>query len=141
MSIRTEQEKRLRATIDWARKLRADLGPLQRSHGDRIHFRPASTGISMVGLLPDRPQRGKSGLTNLSAVFDAGPRGGNCLHQSAGRSGKVQGGPTSRGSVGQTREFPSPPPTCVVVSQAGALLHSASANCGAMRLCSDRISL
>lgn len=68
MSIRAEQEKRLRGTIDWARKLRATLGLLQRSHGDRVHFRPASTGISMVGLLPDRPQRGKSGLTNLQSV-------------------------------------------------------------------------
>lgn len=68
MSIRAEQEKRLRGTIDWARKLRAGLGTLQRAQGDRVHFRPASTGISMVGLLPDRPQRGRSGLTNLQSV-------------------------------------------------------------------------
>ncbi len=47
------------------------------AHGDRVHFRPSSSGIAMVGLLPDRPQRGKSGITNLSslaanfeAVFD-----------------------------------------------------------------------
>lgn len=65
MSTHAGQEKRLRVTIDWARKVRESLGQLQRVHGDRVHFRPASTGISMVGLLHDRPQRGKSGLTNL----------------------------------------------------------------------------
>jgi hypothetical protein len=68
MSIHVNQEQRLRATIDWARRLHASLGTLQRTHGDRVLFRPASTGISMVGLLPARPQRGKSGITNLKDV-------------------------------------------------------------------------
>jgi len=68
VSVHDDQEKRLRATIEWARKLRATLGPLQGDHGDRVHFRPASTGVAMVGLLADRPQRGKSGITNLDHV-------------------------------------------------------------------------
>ena len=68
MSIRADQDERLRSTIDWARKVRASLGPLQRIHGDRVHFRPASTGVTMVGLLPDRPQRGVSTITSLESV-------------------------------------------------------------------------
>jgi hypothetical protein len=68
MSTHADQEKRLKATIDWAHKVRECLSPLQCTHGDRVHFRPASTGVSLVGLLPDRPQRGKSGLTNLDNV-------------------------------------------------------------------------
>jgi hypothetical protein len=60
-----EQRRRLEATIAWARRIRAELQPLLDAHGDRVHFRPASTGVAMVGLLPDRPQRGKSGITNL----------------------------------------------------------------------------
>lgn len=59
---------RLTRTIEWAKKLRASLQPILDAHGDRVHFRPASTGVAMVGLLPDRPQRGKSGLTNLERV-------------------------------------------------------------------------
>jgi hypothetical protein len=68
VTIHDDQAARLRATIEWARKLRATLGPLQRDHGDRVHFRPASTSVAMVGLLADRPQRGKSGITNLDRV-------------------------------------------------------------------------
>jgi hypothetical protein len=45
--------------------MRETLGPLMLANGDRVHFRPSSTGVGMIGLLPDRPQRGKSGLRNL----------------------------------------------------------------------------
>ena len=33
-----------------------------------VHFRPSSTGVAMVGLLPERPQRGKSAILNLERV-------------------------------------------------------------------------
>ncbi len=68
MDLRDLQRQRLKATIEWARKVRTTLEPLLDAHGDRVHFRPSSTGVAMVGLLPDRPQRGKSGLTNLARV-------------------------------------------------------------------------
>jgi hypothetical protein len=68
VDVRDLRRQRLRATIDWARKIRMTLQPLLDAHGDRVHFRPSSTGVAMVGLLPDRPQRGKSGLTNCARV-------------------------------------------------------------------------
>lgn len=70
MEVREQQRERLRKTIAWATRIRAELQPLVDAHGDRVHFRPSSTGIAMVGLLPDRPQRGKSGLTILKALTD-----------------------------------------------------------------------
>jgi hypothetical protein len=63
-----EQRKRLRATIEWAGKLRAVLQATLDACGERVHFRPASTGIAMVGLLAELPQRGKGRLTNLDRV-------------------------------------------------------------------------
>jgi hypothetical protein len=55
----------LAKVTDQATRIRADLEPLLDAHGDRVHFRPSSTGIAMVGLLPSRPQRGRSGIRNL----------------------------------------------------------------------------
>lgn len=66
--MRDLQRRRLQATIEWARKIHTTLQHLLDAHGDRVHFRPSSTGVAMVGLLPDRPQRGKSGITNLARV-------------------------------------------------------------------------
>src|SRR5450432_2464866 len=74
VAVIEHQRERLRRTIEWARRIRAELQPLLDAHGERVHFRPSSTGVAMVGLLPDRPQRGRSGLTNLRSVsegFDA----------------------------------------------------------------------
>lgn len=68
------QRAHLVAVTAWARKIRADLQPLLDAHGDRVHFRPSSTGVALVGLLPSRPQRGRSGVRNLqhlSANFEA----------------------------------------------------------------------
>jgi len=68
VTVHAEQERYPRATIQWARQVRSVLGAVQTAHGDRVHFRPASTGVAMVGLLADRPQRGKGGITNLSRI-------------------------------------------------------------------------
>ncbi len=68
VDIKDEQRRRLQATITWARRIRAELQPVLDAHGDRVHFRPSSTGVAMVGLLPDRPQRGKGGLRDLARV-------------------------------------------------------------------------
>jgi len=65
MDLREAQAKRLRKIIDSAGLLHTALGSVQQSNGNRVHFRPCSTGVAMVGLLPDRPQRGKSRFTNL----------------------------------------------------------------------------
>jgi hypothetical protein len=73
-SHRQAQRERLRATIAWAHKLRSALAPLVASRGKEVHFRPSSTGVAMVGLLPERPQRGQSGVVNLERLvndFDA----------------------------------------------------------------------
>ncbi|MBK7156403.1 MAG: hypothetical protein IPH72_32305 [Sandaracinaceae bacterium] len=58
----------LDAVTAWALDARAHLGAIQAAHGDRVHFRPSSRGVAMVGLLPERPQRGKSKYTNLARV-------------------------------------------------------------------------
>ena len=68
MSIREDQRSRLRRTIEWARKIEEELAEARRSRLGEVHFRPSSTGISMVGLRPDRPQRGKSQITNLQRL-------------------------------------------------------------------------
>lgn len=70
METRDRQRQRLQATIKWAREIRSILNSLLHAHGDRVHFRPGSSGIAMVGLLPDRPQRGKSGITNLRRLAE-----------------------------------------------------------------------
>lgn len=77
-----DQRRRLEATISWATKLRTHLQPILDAHGDRVHFRPSSTGVAMVGLLPKWPQRGKSALGSLTrvaadfeALFDAHCKG------------------------------------------------------------------
>ena len=69
VDVKNEQRRRLEATTTWARKIRASLQALLDTHGERVHFRPSSTGIAMVGLLSDRPQRGKSGITNLDRLI------------------------------------------------------------------------
>lgn len=65
VTIRDEQRDRLRRTIDWAREIERHLAHVRERRLGEVHFRPASTGISMIGLRPDRPQRGKSGITDL----------------------------------------------------------------------------
>ena len=44
-----------------AGEIGAKLSGLLASQDGRVHFRPTDSGITMVGLLPGRPQRGKGG--------------------------------------------------------------------------------
>ena len=74
MTIRDEQRDCLRRTIEWAREIERHLARVRDLRLGDVHFRPASTGISMIGLRPDRPQRGKSGIKNpqrLAGEFDS----------------------------------------------------------------------
>lgn len=63
METKGDPVDRLKRTIASAKTIRESLQGVLDAHGDRVHFRPASSGISMVGLLHDYPQLGKSGLT------------------------------------------------------------------------------
>ena len=45
--------------IQQASEIHEKLEPFTRD--GRAHFRPTSSGVTLVGLLPDRPQRGKGG--------------------------------------------------------------------------------
>lgn len=74
VDLKAAQRVKLEATIGWARKLRATLQPVLDLHGERVHFRPSSAGVAMIGLLADRPQRGRSGIRDLDGLvanFDA----------------------------------------------------------------------
>jgi hypothetical protein len=67
MDVGAKQKVQLGKTIEQAKELRASLQPLLDANGHRVHFRPSSTAVAMVGLLAKWPQRGKSGITNLDA--------------------------------------------------------------------------
>jgi len=68
MTLHDTQRDRLLRTIEWAREIERHLAAMRARHVGKVHFRPASTGIAMIGLLPDRPQRGKSSITTLAQL-------------------------------------------------------------------------
>lgn len=68
MGVREAQRDRLRRTIEWARLIEEHLAPMRERHLGEVHFRPASSGVSMIGLRPDRPQRGRSGIVDLARL-------------------------------------------------------------------------
>ncbi len=70
MTDRDKQREQLTATIKSAKKIRASLQHLLDAHGDRVHFRPAAGGVTMVGLLHDRPQRGEGFANHEHIVAD-----------------------------------------------------------------------
>ena len=74
MGYAEKRREHLRLTTEWASRVREDLGGVLQEHLGRVHFRPASRGVAMVGLLPERPQRGRSGIRDLKRLaqeFDA----------------------------------------------------------------------
>jgi hypothetical protein len=64
----TRQREHLVQVIRWAQRIRDHLGGLQMAEGHRVHFRPSSGGVAMVGLSADRPQRGKSGIRDFDRL-------------------------------------------------------------------------
>jgi len=66
--IVSTQREHLAHVTRWAETIRRELGSILERESGRVHFRPSSRGVAMVGLLPERPQRGKSGLRNLHRV-------------------------------------------------------------------------
>ncbi len=70
VELREKQREQLERTIGWARRIRAELAPVLEAHGTEVHFRPSSSGVALVGLLADRPQRGKGGITNLNSLSE-----------------------------------------------------------------------
>lgn len=69
-TVLEHQRPHLLGVITWAQKIRTTLQPLLDAHGDRVHFRPTSNGVTLVGLLHDRPQRGLGGIKDLSRITD-----------------------------------------------------------------------
>lgn len=68
VDAKDEQRRRLRETTVWAEAIRRELQELLDAQGKPVHFRPSSTGVAMIGLQHDLPQRGKSGLKDLKTV-------------------------------------------------------------------------
>jgi hypothetical protein len=88
MSIVDRQRNHLAGVIRWAKEIHKHLQPVLDAHRGQVHFRPSSGGVAMVGLIPERPQRGKSGirdLERLAADFDAEFRK-HCIEIEQGRS-------------------------------------------------------
>lgn len=70
MNVNERQRERLQSAIEWARKIEVQLAGLRERRLGEVHFRPAANGISMIGLLPSRPQRGRSRIRNLSGLAE-----------------------------------------------------------------------
>lgn len=63
-SLLEAQRAHLDAVVRWAAHIHTHLADVQRGRAD-VHFRPGAGGVSMVGLLPERPQRGRSQIRDL----------------------------------------------------------------------------
>jgi hypothetical protein len=66
--------EQLRQTAIYAEAMRSELRSIIESERWRglVHFRPSRSGVSMIGLTADAPQRGKSGIRDLSAFVQDG---------------------------------------------------------------------
>ncbi len=53
-----QQRVRLDRIIQTARGIHTTLEELAVTQAGKVHFRPSNTGVTMVGLLPEKPQRG-----------------------------------------------------------------------------------
>lgn len=67
-AVTERQWAHMEKVIGWARRIRETLEPVAVRHAGAVHFRPSSGGVAMVGLRPDRPQRGKSGFRDLDRL-------------------------------------------------------------------------
>ena len=66
--IQNEQQAHLAAVTGWANRCREHLEMLARAREGTVHFRPSAGGVAMIGLLPSRPQRGRSGFRDLDRL-------------------------------------------------------------------------
>ena len=64
------REKRLSNLLRWSKEIQAPLRTLHEKYGHDVHLRPTSKGVTLLGLTPERPQRGKSGFRNLSRLVE-----------------------------------------------------------------------
>jgi hypothetical protein len=64
------QREWLRRTIAWAQAIEEQLAVVRERHLGEVHFRPSSRGVAMIGLRPDRPQRGRSSIRDLARLAD-----------------------------------------------------------------------
>ena len=62
--------EQLEGAIRWADLVLHELGELQLAEGHRVHFRPTSSGVSLIGLQPDAPQLGRGGFKDLARLRD-----------------------------------------------------------------------
>lgn len=71
----TIQEEYLKKVVKRAKKIRDNLLPILNAHEKyrgKVHFRPSSGGIAMIGLENDRPQRGtRINLKQLKNHFES----------------------------------------------------------------------
>jgi len=72
-TTRSAQKERLEKLVRWASPIPAAIERLHGMHGPIAHLRPTSNGVTLVGLAPDRPQRGKGGFRNLDQLVEDSP--------------------------------------------------------------------
>jgi len=87
MSEHEAREQRLAAIERWAKEIPTTLAVLHERHGHHVHLRPTTSGVTLVGLTPDRPQRGQGGIRNMQRLLDDFGRlfDNHCVPTSQGR--------------------------------------------------------
>jgi len=65
-----EQREHLGKVVGWAEKIEDELHELIWHHKMPVFFRPGASGVAMVGLTSDLPQRGRSGYRDLKALSE-----------------------------------------------------------------------
>lgn len=68
MTFHPERDAAIRAAASWARRVREEHPAILASGGARAHIRPSSSGVTVIGLTPERPQRGSKCITNLARL-------------------------------------------------------------------------
>ena len=62
------QRDHLERVIRWAGRIRDHLSHIERHLDLPVWFRPSSTGVAVIGLTPQAPQRGRSGFRNVARL-------------------------------------------------------------------------
>ena len=88
MEMEGREVSRLQRIAACAEEIRTKLRDLAAAQNGRVHFRPTNSGITMVSLLPDRPQYG-SILSTVRVHLLGRPWSGNTLQWAAGEMAGV----------------------------------------------------